>query len=143
MTDNVVILAKPDPMIWICDCGCSTFNLRDDAEAECAACDALVVGAGQGWYERIADQPKRDPNLEDPTADVQSNGSEDFARRRIASFAHDDDVFCNIVIRDDGTVHVWGRERLETRAQISWMTRKLRIARQMMGMGPNTEDKQS
>lgn len=126
---NVVELNKPEPMLWVCDCGCSTFELLSDGTARCAGCNASHDGMDGGWLEKAGD--KRTKYAEgDIVADVQGNGSVEFARRRLAKIAADDDVSLLIVAKRDGAVSVWSEA--ETEAQLKWVKKRIKIGKNLI-----------
>jgi hypothetical protein len=120
---EVIAIAKLEPRIWVCNCGCSTFELRDNGEAACAACQALADVDGSGWASWDAQS-----NHDESTAftDVQGNGSVDFARRRVADMAKSDDAALLLVVRKDGGFSLWSEA--ETVEQVAWAKRKFRAA---------------
>ena len=117
---NVTPFQSKVEYLWVCSCGCSTFELLDTGHARCAACAVCAPEEQGGWYapedasEWVGDAPVRD---------VQGNGSVEFARRRVAQLAQEPDVVATIVVRSDGTVHSWSSA--ETAAQFSWLRRQL------------------
>lgn len=120
MIDNVVPMPTEAKKVWICQCGCSTFYLVGDGATECAACDTVVSGDQGGWNPPATDTRWDGP---EPFADVQGNGSEEFARRRISTLAQQSDVVALVVVRECGTVHA--RSSVESEEQISWVERRL------------------
>ena len=127
MADNVVSLKKPAKRIWVCDCGCSTFKLREDGSAICAHCDKQSSEAADGaWYAPIKDDPDRNEDLAAPFEDIQGNGSVEFARRRLAKLATDDDVTVLAIVKSDGRVHAWSE--VETPEQVDWVKDRLDAA---------------
>ncbi len=117
--------------IWVCLCGCSTWELNRDGTAQCAGCDGIAEAETGGWYEDIAEGPERNPDLPAPVADVQGNGSEEFARRRMARMAEGADVRLLVVARESGAVSLW-RADTATVDQLQWMHRRLDEAREML-----------
>lgn len=122
---DIVHLAAPKVRIWICDCGCSTFNLVSDGSAICANCEADHEGAGAGWLDRCESRQTRHAETE-VFSDLQGNGSIEFARRRIAHMAAGDDVAMIVIARDCGSISTWSKA--ETVEQDRWMRRKLKQA---------------
>lgn len=125
MTENVIDL-KREKMIFICGCGCASFHLRKDGEAECCACDNIADANGQGWYNRTIDDPPRDPDLDKPLNDINGNGSVEFARHRISKMATNPEAALIIVIDNDGTVHAWSK--VATEEQENWATEQVNQA---------------
>lgn len=119
MSDNVFVMLR-DPNVWVCNCGCSTFELRSDGTAACAACDTVQDADGAGWSSWTAQSSKSE---DEAFRDIQGNGSVDFARRRVAQMASDDTTTTLIVIRRDGSLSTWSE--VETAEQMEWLRRKL------------------
>lgn len=51
---DIVQFPKPQLQIYICECGCSTFNLLSDGNVQCAACDLWKPDEG-GWFNQVSD----------------------------------------------------------------------------------------
>lgn len=115
---NVVSLSKPDPMVWVCNCGCTTFLLLSDGTATCAACDSLTDGLGAGWLEAKEDR-RTETVAHETFADIQGNGSVEFARRRVAKMAMEETASLLIVARKDGSISAW--YEAETEDQVEWV----------------------
>lgn len=119
---DIVQLQQPQPMTWVCECGCSTFTLLSDGTAQCAGCDADHEALGSGWLDRSKD--RRTPHEEaDTFTDVQGNGSVEFARRRLARIASDDDAALVVVAKQDGRVSSWAIA--DTDDEITWAKARL------------------
>lgn len=129
--ENVVPLRKtPERMIWICACGCSTFELSSDGTAQCAFCHHTREADG-GWLRQEM-EPEWDGDA--PVANVRGNGSVEFARRVTAKRAMADDAVTVVVIRNEGNIHVWSD--LETDEQVAWAKRRLDDASRLLGISP-------
>lgn len=115
---NVVGL-RPDPKIWVCWCGCSTFELLSTGAARCAHCEAVSWEGHDGWFPEIADAGDRSPDEPEPVRDVQGNRSVEFARRRIEQLAAEPDVVTLILVKGDGTVSTWSC--VEQADQMEWL----------------------
>lgn len=120
---SVVNFPSPTPVIWVCECGCSTFELHETGEAVCANCQCTSSASGGAWFEDITKGPARDPDAPPPIADVQGNGSVEFARGRIQQLAAQSDAVVLVVVRECGAVHTWSAT--ETDEQIQWAKRKI------------------
>lgn len=116
---EVVSFPQSSPRIWICDCGCSTFNLREDGVAVCAGCMKEHYDQG-GWYTPPADAAVFSG---EPYADVQGNGSVEFSHRRVAQLAARKDAVAVVVIRDGGQIHAW--HDADTDARKKWVRKHL------------------
>lgn len=115
-----IISLKPEPMLWICACGCSTFEILSDGSANCAACCSPHDVDGAGWSSWVA---MSDKNEDSTFRDVQGNGSVEFARRRVAQMATDDTAAVVVVARRDGSVSTWSE--VETADQAQWVRERL------------------
>ena len=112
--------AALEPRIWICRCGCSSFNLREDGSTVCALC-SLVDDAHGGWT-RLGEEQEYTGDVE-PISCVQGNGDVEFARRVVTKRAYEPDAVSIIVIREGGSIHVW--TGAETREQAEWVQRRI------------------
>lgn len=128
--DNVVPLRKEEEpeerLIWICQCGCSTFELSNDGTAQCAFCHHTRHEEG-GWFRKEL-QPEWDGDA--PVANIQGNGSVEFAQRVVAKRAVSPDAVALVVVRSEGTIHTWSN--LETDEQVSWACRRLEDAKALI-----------
>ncbi len=104
MTNIIPLKAKEDktaPLIWVCQCGCSTFELLSTSEVRCPACDTLSPSPDGAWYAPETDAKwDGDP----PMQDISANGDVDFARRRTVQQAEDDDT-CVVVSKALGNAN--------------------------------------
>ena len=125
---NVVRFSAKEPLIWVCNCGCSTFELLDSGIASCAACGSVADVDGSGWSSWTAVSRHSE---DEAFTDIQGNGSVEFAKRRVARLAQDDDVSVLVVIRSDGGLTVWSAA--ETQDQIEWVKRKISQASNLIG----------
>ena len=120
--DNVVSIAKPDVMIFVCNCGCSSFSLLSDGSTECSACNTLDADQAGAWADHSGDKTLHEGDV---FVDVQGNNSVEFARKRIGLLASDDDVALVLVAKDGGSVHAWCKS--ETEGEMQWMREKLQV----------------
>lgn len=127
---SVVNFPTVQPRVFVCDCGCSTFALLEDGEAQCANCSGFADVDTGAWFKAIESAPARAENEEPPFADVQGNGSVEFARARIANMAGDDDVKLCIIARENGAVHVWAEA--ETPEQLEWCDEEIEQAKSIL-----------
>jgi len=120
-----IVNLNPETRIWVCECGCATFHLRSDGEAECAVCDGTAAAQGQGWFDRLSGK-QRDPDLDKPVNDINGNGSVDFARRRMTKLASGDDNAIIIIVEKDGRIRTWSV--VETEEQEEWAKEQIEAA---------------
>lgn len=114
--------------IFVCECGCSTFELWEGGSSRCAACGGGVVDRGS-WYLVQPDLSEYGGE-EGPVGHVQGNGSVDFSRRRVSQIACTDDTAAIVVVAKGGSIHVWAE--FETKKQKAWMLRRLGAARALI-----------
>lgn len=119
--------AEPaEPNIWVCACGCSTFELCSDATATCAACGHKPDPEEGGWFT-----PPDTTNMwegDTPVRDISGNGSVEFARYQLSNHAAAPDAALIVVVKEDGTRHAWCNS--ETDEQVEWAERALAKAAQ-------------
>jgi hypothetical protein len=127
MMGEVINISADAPLVWVCECGCSTFHMMSDSSAECSACEKAHDGIGNGWIDR--DRRSSVPPG-DVFADTQGNGSVEFARLRVAKMASDDNVRALIVAREDGSISTW--TAAEDAAQVAWVVEKVHQACDLM-----------
>lgn len=105
---NVVKLQRPE-VIWVCGCGCASFELRGDGESICRECGLMTDGAGGAWFERIKGvdaTTDESPRFSDAGND---DGGELARRRSLRSASQADWIVCG---KDDGFISEWARIRL-------------------------------
>ena len=124
---NVVSL-NPDPMIWVCQCGCTTFHALSDGTGECAACNKSHDFDGSGWLLRADDRVFTGGDV---FRDVQGNGSVEFARQRVAQLSTGGDVVALVVLREGGEIHTWSS--VDTVEQVEWLSRRMNDAVELIG----------
>lgn len=94
-------------LVYVCDCGCSTFSLIDDGSAECAHCGAPANAASGGWMSSIEHAPMRAEGASSAFRSVRGNGSVDFVRARLVSIAQEEETDTIIVGQRDGEIALW------------------------------------
>ena len=126
---SVLAFPRPPRVIWVCGCGCASFDLHADGGIECAACDTPIgTDEFSGWFDPMPDRDySSDANV---SSNVHSNGSVDFARHRAMRYATSDDAVCIAVVDRDGTVHAWSEA--DTIERMRWVRRKLAAAAGMI-----------
>ena len=121
MGDVTQIGPRPD-VIFVCNCGCSTWRLLQDGAIECAACDNRSTTTGS-WYTV---QPEAKEFGGEPFVDIQGNGSVEFARSRLQRMATDPDLSLILLARGNGAIHMWSSA--ETKKQVKWTLRRFKEA---------------
>jgi hypothetical protein len=130
MTEVIQLFPElpPEPKrLWVCQCGCSTFHLLDDGSTECANCEA-VTGVSYGGWEALVEGGEEVPEGVNSFCDVQGDGP-DFAHRRLARLAGEEDTVGVVVVKEDGAISLWSRA-LED-AHIDWMQERLDRAKDL------------
>lgn len=131
---TVVPFTRPEPMFFVCNCGCSSFFLRDDGEAICTSCDCVMNGVGQGWYDRVTSMLPRPANL--PPVEYSNVGS--IAQAMTAKRAGEADVALIVVAKSGGGLHVFSdllHSEGGTQEQLDWLFRRLDQAKEMIVPG--------
>jgi hypothetical protein len=109
---------KPSNEIWVCNCGCSTFELHGDGRAKCSNCGIYPDTSAGGWFDEVVDGPKRDRDADAPFRNRQGNNSVEFSRSLVNKAASDVDACVVVVINENGRVFSWSTA--ETQEQVQW-----------------------
>lgn len=130
MSEIIQLKGKKEPSppkIWVCLCGCSTFELLSTAEVRCPVCLLTSPAPDGGWTPdpEAADWQGKDEN-DAPIRDISGNGSIEFARHMLLNHAKDPEACAIIVFKLSGSVHAWSMA--ETQEQLEWLRQKLDIA---------------
>lgn len=126
---------KPEQIVWVCACGCRTFELHADGTAMCANCER-VASPGSDWYRELP-PPVAEPREVDPDARaVVAMNSSDSALGRIVRKMNEDTTSVVIVIHDDGALNTWSRG-IDTPEQLDWLDRRLAAARKLVDLTPH------
>lgn len=115
--------ATQETYIWVCECGCTSFELMSNDTAVCALCGTQRIGDDPvgGWYRKNTD-PDWDADRLPPVRQIGGNGEADFAKRVTIRRMEHPDVVAVVVLREDGAVHTWSR--IETHEQVEWAGRR-------------------
>ena len=115
--------ATQETYIWVCGCGCTSFELLSNDTAVCALCGTQRIGDDPvgGWYRKDTD-PDWDADRLPPVRQIGGNGEADFAKRITMRRMEHPDVVAVVVLREDGAVHTWSR--IETHEQVEWAGRR-------------------
>lgn len=115
MSNVVAIQPKPKDtdFIYVCNCGCASFELRGDGAAICRNCFALADDGG--WKE------KADGDAAFEGAETYSDAGNDasFAEHKIKRDVQDAEWI--IAGTDAGRVISWARNFIETPEQEAWL----------------------
>lgn len=124
-------------LIWVCSCGCSTFELLSSGLIRCPVCQSRAEQPQGGWYAPDPEQLWQGDPETGPIRDISGNGSEEFARALIVSRASRSDAVGIVVMEREGAVRVW--TEAETEEQIAWFRDKLEVAHDLVRRGERQE----
>jgi hypothetical protein len=113
VSDIVPFPAKQEPMIWVCECGCSSFELLNDGTMQCALCGCMP--ADGAWDPVDSDEVWTG---ESRIREVSGNGDPDFAKKVTAKRIMDPDTVLSVVIKANGALSAWSS--LETSEKVEW-----------------------
>lgn len=122
---DVLSFPQRERKIWVCRCGCSTFELLSDKSVRCAMCQ--VESSNEGGWTPSEERPDWDG--ETPIRTVQGNGDVDFARRLTVRRASEDDVSAIVVVKEGGGISVWAN--IQTQDQLDWLDKQLEQASEL------------
>jgi hypothetical protein len=122
---NIVKFPEPTRRMWVCNCGCSSFELLEVGVAICAMCGAEAEDGG--WTAHV---PNTAWGGKEPVRQVGGNGDPDFARAVVMRRCEQPDTVCIAVVKECGTLSVWSNA--ETSEQISVIGRTLRKVRNLI-----------
>jgi hypothetical protein len=116
--NDVIPFKKPESLIYVCACGCATFELWNDLTATCSFCRKNPSEEVGGWTEAghvwAGDEYTRD---------VVGNTLPSFARRVVMKHAEAENAVAVLVVKDTGSSHFWGD--VSTLKQLEWLERKI------------------
>jgi hypothetical protein len=127
MTEVLSFVPKR-PNIFVCNCGCSSFEFYNDGSVTCALCFERIDSLSGAWDVPAA--PLRPPEADARVREVSGNGDAAFARRVILRRGEGEDAVAVIVIRDDGSTHLW--TSVDTRERTQWLKRRIWDVRSML-----------
>ena len=111
---------RQDPdAIFVCNCGCASFELHADGRATCRSCDSVVDDGG--WKVRAEGDKPHDGIV---TYSDAGNG-DDFAERKIKRDAQSAEwIICGTW---SGRIMSWSDSFIETPEQEEWMRSHVEI----------------
>jgi hypothetical protein len=129
---DIVAFPRPDDerVIWRCNCGCISFELRGNGDAVCLQCGVSVTGDVGDWRSQLPAAPDRPKEVEIDTVKVTDLNSSAAALRRVLGKADADRTAAVILLHHDGGVTTWGV--LETEEQADWFDRRIATAKAML-----------
>ena len=132
MSDVVSFPSKVVPdTLWVCGCGCASFALNGEGDLTCSACKCHIGGDAGGWFvPPLPDTVWEGPS---PVNHITSNGSPEFARRRMSTFAGEPDVAGIVIIRKSGAIHAW--TDVDTAKGVAWLQERMKDAAEIIIIG--------
>lgn len=128
--NNVVEFTKPEPLVWVCACGCSTHRIYTTGAIECASCENIASVSGSGWLKELP-EPTAEPREALPETKVISfSGTPRQALASMLSRVDPDGLVCLISIQENGRIRTWGG--VDTKARARWLGRQLKEARALL-----------
>lgn len=125
MTADVVTLqprAKPERLIWVCRCGCTTHYHHADGGVECGSCGNVAADLTGEWRSRLPDEPDAPADLDGENFKVTSlTGPDTFLKRHAKAV---EDVVAIIILNDDGSFATWSGD-MTGDERSAWLGRKL------------------
>lgn len=136
---NVVKFGKPDPLIWVCACGCSTHRLYTTGAVECASCGDVASVSGGEWVKELPEPPAEPRDTLPETRVISLAGSPAAALQNMMRRVNPDELVARIAIMENGRVRSWGG--IDTQERVEWLDRRLADARDLLTMlAPKSED---
>ncbi|TPM89854.1 hypothetical protein [Mesorhizobium sp. B2-1-3A] len=124
---NVISFTKPEPCIWVCDCGCSTFKVYGDQHLECAQCGVTASAEGEWVREPVPEQARGPERVEQVTT---MTSSADWTLRKLLKGTASPLVLV-LAVEESGKATLWGAD-YKTPDQIGWLDRQFALARQIL-----------
>lgn len=129
MTDNVMPFPVPNRrrVIWICNCGCTTFYALAAGVIECARCETMQVGERGEWRSALPSLPPQIVEATPGCTNVVAMRSNEDVLQHTASLASVDETAFLIVAQRNGAIHTWDSGDLND-GRIAWIKRKAQQA---------------
>jgi hypothetical protein len=132
---NVVRLYQD--RVWVCQCGCTSFQLEESGDIECCGCGTKST---HGWWRDRP--PEGGPPPEDRNTYTAARVGTDLALRRVQRRAQEDDVAILAVIKSTGAIHTWADIETDDEAQTGWAWKRLNDVINMIVPGATPKAKE-
>lgn len=121
-------------LIWVCKCGCSSFELFADGRTQCCYCNEYSTGADDtNWREALPNTPAvRNPAPDNGIVKVTRIGSSNSALKDVCDTATTDTTVCVIIVQNSGLVRTWGSEAWYVSPEVAWLDERIASARRML-----------
>lgn len=132
MTEIIEFKRKPGPedMVWQCQCGCSSFFVREDSKAECQVCGAVANDGAGDWRTLLPDPPATAPPVDKSAVKVTMLNVVAAFKQTVGMADVDESAFV-IVVQKNGHVRAWGQD-FATADQVDWVDDRLGDARRCL-----------
>jgi len=124
---NFPAVEKTDPrrVIWICNCGCTTFYLHPENDAECAGCGEFITDPDVSGWKNVDEPPVPDEPERPETVRVLVDWNDpSINMKRILDQAVFGTSAVVIVIQQDGNYHTWAARDVEA----NWLAERIERA---------------
>lgn len=113
---------KPETMIWVCVCGCASFELHANGDAVCRGCQLPTSDQDGLWWDTIKTQ-----NAETETGPsfFDSGNGDNFAEHLAKRNVKDAEWL--IWGKTSGQVTAWSRDYFETPEHEEWFRSRAAI----------------
>lgn len=108
---------QDEPQVWVCGCGCRTFELWSDHTERCALCAAIVTGHEGGWYKLTESDARWEGGS--PAVNVNVNNCVHFVRHQLAEKSLDDNICAIVLVDDDARISTW--TNITSPHQMKWL----------------------
>lgn len=126
---NVVSIHKREPLVWVCNCGCTTFKLYEGGMTECASCGIEGAEGGE-WVHELPEPPMVAKERLPDTKVLSFADSPASALRTFLSRADAETMVAAIFIHTNGRVRTWGG--VDTKDRVRWLQRRLKDAKELL-----------
>lgn len=117
---------RKEPLVWLCNCGCSTHYAYQDGSIECASCGEFVNGM---WDARDREEQEGvEPETKRFSSTVIPFDTDEAAMRDVLRTANKTTCMAVIIMDESGHTHCWGKD-FETDEQKAWLDRQLARAK--------------
>jgi hypothetical protein len=103
---SITEFPKPEKVIWVCTCGCATFELLADGGATCAACDDGWHPSNGAWYVKPDEAPEAVTDTP-PVREIYGNNDEDFMRKRMTQMIATAPLALVVLPKGDDKTMTW------------------------------------
>lgn len=123
----------PERIIWTCNCGCATFYIHPDDNAECAGCGKFISDPEATAWKNIdpVPVPEEPERPETVRVMIDWDSPEINLKKTQSNIAHGTTAVV-VVIQQDGDFHTWVGANIDK----DWLTERMNRAAMMMRGDP-------